>query len=189
MTEPVSLLDLYPTLCGLAGVPVPGQCEGQDLTETLRSGASPERRYSTSFYGGRIRRGGGEGGELQLQSSLRTSEWRLINFGPASNWLRRVAEFAAEETELYNHDPSSPDYDPYEWYNVADKHPDVVAELRDLLPPPTTYDIVVTGEGDGESRSGVSPRAARGVAELPRSGRRLSSGEPGRAAGRSKRTC
>jgi iduronate 2-sulfatase len=147
--DPVSLLDLYPTLCGLAGLPVPLHCQGQDLSATLRSGAQAPRGYAISYYGGRVRKGG-ESGVMQLHSSVRTPEWRLINYGPATSWLRRAAEFGAEETELYDHDPSSPGYDPYEWYNLSEKLPDVVADLRALQPAPTTFNIVVTGEAESE---------------------------------------
>ncbi len=36
-------IDLFPSLCGLAGVPAPSHCEGTDLSEAMRSG----RRHAT----------------------------------------------------------------------------------------------------------------------------------------------
>jgi choline-sulfatase len=40
---PVSLLDLYPTLCGLAGVDTPDGLDGVDLSGAVRTGTEPER--------------------------------------------------------------------------------------------------------------------------------------------------
>lgn len=35
-------IDMYPTLCGLAGVPVPPQVKGRDFSATMRGGSTPE---------------------------------------------------------------------------------------------------------------------------------------------------
>jgi arylsulfatase A-like enzyme len=35
-------IDIYPTLCGLAGIPVPPQVKGRDFSETMRGGHTPE---------------------------------------------------------------------------------------------------------------------------------------------------
>jgi len=40
---PVSLADLFPTLCSLAGVSYPSDLDGTDLSEAIRTGAEPER--------------------------------------------------------------------------------------------------------------------------------------------------
>ena len=40
-----SLLDLFPTLCGWAGITPPEGLRGKDLTETLKGGDLPERDY------------------------------------------------------------------------------------------------------------------------------------------------
>ena len=43
-------IDIYPSLCGLAGVPVPSHCRGRDLSAALRgeSTASPEHVFLTN---------------------------------------------------------------------------------------------------------------------------------------------
>jgi choline-sulfatase len=40
---PVSLLDLFPTLCSLAGVSAPDDLDGVDLSESVLTGAEPDR--------------------------------------------------------------------------------------------------------------------------------------------------
>jgi arylsulfatase A-like enzyme len=37
----VSTIDLFPSLCGLAGVPIPSHCEGADFSEALLGGTGP----------------------------------------------------------------------------------------------------------------------------------------------------
>lgn len=43
LQTPVSLADLYPTLCGLAGIPFPADLDGVDLSAAIRAGREPER--------------------------------------------------------------------------------------------------------------------------------------------------
>ncbi len=43
INTPVSLADLYPTFCGLAGVAAPDDLDGVDLTVALRDGSEPKR--------------------------------------------------------------------------------------------------------------------------------------------------
>ena len=137
---PVSLVDLYPTLCGLTGLQVPPQCDGFNLAPALLSGQPPAREPVLS-YNGRFNR---KSGRLWLHSSVRTSQWRLINHG----WpVRRPPTPVAlrEEIELYNHDPDSPDYDPHEWTNIASERPNVVTVLREYLPATVRVHLGIPG--------------------------------------------
>jgi arylsulfatase A-like enzyme len=143
--EPVSLVDLYPTLCGLVGLPIPPQCDGQDLSSTLLSGAAPSRT-STLSYSGFLRK---KTGQFLLHSTVRTPQWRLISYTPVG-W-RSYVEHYFDEVELYDHDPASPTYDPNEWYNIAGKRLDVVEELRKELPHPQTLTLTLSrGNGHGD---------------------------------------
>ncbi|MEM1443595.1 MAG: PVC-type heme-binding CxxCH protein, partial [Verrucomicrobiota bacterium] len=47
---PVSLVDLYPTLCQLAGLPIPEQCDGSSLVPILKGPNSEHTRYAISSY-------------------------------------------------------------------------------------------------------------------------------------------
>jgi len=48
--QPTTLTDLYPTLCELAGLPVPAQCTGKSVVDALKNPAESDGRVSlTSF--------------------------------------------------------------------------------------------------------------------------------------------
>ena len=48
--EPVTLTDLYPTLCALAGLPVPDLCSGRSLVSQLKTPGKDEGHLSLSSY-------------------------------------------------------------------------------------------------------------------------------------------
>jgi len=43
VSAPVSLIDIYPTICGLTGTPVPDGPDGTDLSPAIRAGTEPDR--------------------------------------------------------------------------------------------------------------------------------------------------
>ncbi|MGE3780064.1 MAG: sulfatase [Pirellulaceae bacterium] len=108
----IELLDIFPTLCDLAGLPAPPQLQGQSLRPLLENPAielhsevfTEARRGKDAEFWGR---------------SVRTARWRYTewNAGEAGQ-------------ELYDHDA-----DPHEFHNLA-RDPqlsDVVADLRRRL--------------------------------------------------------
>ncbi len=114
----VELVDVFPTLCDLCGVPAPQQLEGKSLrpvleepTATLHDGAFTQaRRGPNAEYWGR---------------SVRTTRWRCTEWDEGRNGL-----------ELYDHD-----HDPREYHNLAadPAYAGVLKPLRamlaDKLPP------------------------------------------------------
>jgi arylsulfatase A-like enzyme len=48
--QPATLTDLYPTLCELAGLPVPAQCDGVSLVPQLKDPATPRAKLSLTSY-------------------------------------------------------------------------------------------------------------------------------------------
>lgn len=87
--SPVSLVDLWPTLCDLAGIPLLSGTDGFSLRQFMdaSSSADRERPVVTTW--------------LKGNHSLRTGHWRYTRYGDGTE-------------ELYNHE-----LDPYEWTNLA----------------------------------------------------------------------
>ena len=102
-------VDIYPSLCELAGLPVPGHCEGTSFAPLLDDPARPWKKAAFSQYPrGRT-----------MGTTLRTPRWRY------TQWTdRRSGKVVARE--LYDHDA-----DPGENVNVAARpeHKAVVERL------------------------------------------------------------
>jgi len=106
----VSLLDIYPTLCDLAGLAPPTlqgkpQLEGQSLVPQLKNPQAPRRQPAITTY-------------FQNNHSVRTEQWRYIHYADGGE-------------ELYHRQK-----DPMEWTNLAAKpeFAKVKAELAAWLP-------------------------------------------------------
>lgn len=111
-TALVEMLDVFPTLCDLTGIPSPPQLEGKSLRPLLQNpGATlhdaaftQARRGPNAEFWGR---------------SVRTARWRCTEWDEGRNGV-----------ELYDHDA-----DPHEYRNLATDpaHAAVLKELRTLL--------------------------------------------------------
>lgn len=114
-SETVALMesvDVYPTLCELAGLPVPSQLDGSGLVEVLKEPSKNVRGTAIHVYP----RG------KRLGRAVRTSRYRLVE------WKEPGARADTAVLELYDYQA-----DPGESKNLADEKPEVVAELRSLL--------------------------------------------------------
>lgn len=69
----VSLLDIYPTLVELCGLPDPGHLDGQSLSPLLQDPNGQSREYSISAYDGQI--------------AVRTEQYRYIRYSDGSDEL------------------------------------------------------------------------------------------------------
>jgi len=123
---PVSHIDLYPTLTGLAGVKAPGNLQGESLAPLLENASAKSRGWALSqvVRGGNIKRFGaspatGDQGNRFFGYSLRTPRWRY------TEWAE-----GAQGRELYDHDA-----DPQELTNLAKDpaHAKTIAELSTQL--------------------------------------------------------
>lgn len=94
---PVSLLDLFPTLCGLTNVTPPANLQGQDLRPMLQDPEILGRGWALM----QVARGAGAA--RYFGYSLRTARWRY------TEWKE-----GAEGIELYDHD-----HDSEEMHNLA----------------------------------------------------------------------
>jgi arylsulfatase A-like enzyme len=102
--RPAELLDLYPTLAGLAALPKPPHAlEGLSLVPQLRDAAAMRDRPALSNHN-------------QGNHAVITEEWRFIRYVDGSEELYDIRN------------------DPHEWTNLAAAHPEIRDELRKHLP-------------------------------------------------------
>jgi arylsulfatase A-like enzyme len=103
--QPVSLLDIYPTLLELAGLPAREDLDGKSLVPFIRDPALkwPDRPAIMTM---------GKG-----NNAVRSQRWRYIRYADGTE-------------ELYDHEN-----DPWEWNNLAllGQYDDVMAEHRKYL--------------------------------------------------------
>jgi arylsulfatase A-like enzyme len=91
--EPVSLIDLYPTLADLAGLAKPAHLDGESLMPLLSDPSAKRARPAITVMGG----------EDKVSYAARSDRWRYIRY-------------ADQSEELYDHQS-----DPNEWTNLASK--------------------------------------------------------------------
>ncbi|MEM1062332.1 MAG: sulfatase-like hydrolase/transferase, partial [Planctomycetota bacterium] len=106
------LVDILPTLCEAAGLPIPASAQGRSLLPVIEDKASTVRAAAFSRY---------PKPEGQIGYSIRTDRWRYHEVRP-----KRAG--AVTSRELY--DLST---DLTEQRNVIDDYPDVADEHADLL--------------------------------------------------------
>ena len=88
-TQPVSLIDVYPSLVDLAGFEIPGWLDGTSIKPQLTEPSSPRSAAISSY---------GEG-----NTSIRTERWRYIRYEDGSEELYDHKVDANEWTNLANH--------------------------------------------------------------------------------------
>ncbi|MFK7743105.1 MAG: sulfatase [Planctomycetota bacterium] len=116
----VELVDLFPTLCELAGVAVPESVEGRSVVGLL-DGDGAVRDHAHSIY---LRKGIwiGPTGKPAIGRAVRTDRYRLVEWRSGEG-LEQVCG-----VELYDHEA-----DPHESRNLA-AVPDYAAVVERLLP-------------------------------------------------------
>jgi iduronate 2-sulfatase len=108
----VESVDLYPTLCELAELPVPHNLDGASFASLIDDPSADTKDAVHHVY---------PRGE-RLGRAVRTTRYRLVE------WKRPGARSDSAEIELYDYET-----DPAETKNLAAQKPDVVAELRAVL--------------------------------------------------------
>lgn len=116
--QPVGIIDIYPTIVGLLGLPNIRSLEGQDLSDavmglpTLRLFRPVISEYYNSFNP--------KNTSVPLrQRAITTSRWKM--------YLRSLDGTSSSDIELYD-----VVNDPWDTTNVADKHPFVVWYLKQI---------------------------------------------------------
>jgi len=110
-----STLDLFPTICNLAGVEVPSDriYDGVDLSPALTGDTSSLR--NEMFY-------------------YRGTEVFAVRSGAYKAHFITQSEYGGEEPVV--HDPPvlyDLNVDPSEKYNVAEQHPEIISEIKNLI--------------------------------------------------------
>jgi iduronate 2-sulfatase len=114
----IETVDIYPTLCDLAGLPVPGGLDGASVVGVLKDPASARTKEAVFHV---YPRSTSELGWM-LGRAVRTERYRLVEWKEPGS--------AAETAILELYDYAS---DPEESRNLAAERPEVVAQLRAIL--------------------------------------------------------
>jgi iduronate 2-sulfatase len=108
----VETVDIYPTLCELAGLTPPSPMDGRSFAAALRDVSKPHRNFIQHVY---------PRGE-RLGRAVRDARYRLVE------WKKPGAPADTAELELYDYEA-----DPQETKNNVASQPEVAAKLRALL--------------------------------------------------------
>jgi iduronate 2-sulfatase len=111
-TALVESVDIYPTLCELAGLDVPDGLDGKSFAAVLRN---PGRKTKDAVFHAYPRGG-------RMGRAVRTDRYRLVE------WKKPGAPSNTAQFELYDYET-----DPKETKNLADEQPYVVGKLRRIL--------------------------------------------------------
>ena len=113
----VETVDIYPTLCELAGLPQPEGLDGRSFATTLKDPTATHRDHVIHVYP----RNRPEVGNV-LGRAIRTPRHRLVE------WRKIGSPEDTAEWELYDYQT-----DPLEQRNLITDQPEVAAQLRALL--------------------------------------------------------
>ncbi|MFM8573343.1 MAG: sulfatase-like hydrolase/transferase [Pirellula sp.] len=147
----IESVDIYPTLCELAGIQTPNSLDGNSLdgksfAKVLQNPNLGHRDHAISVYP-RSKEGVGQ----VLGRSIRSERYRLVQ------WKAWNAPNDSAEYELYDYQT-----DPLETRNLASEQPAVVAKLLESLSShPAAKPPVKSSGADGSSSTADSKRAER----------------------------
>ena len=132
--QPVDFMNIYPTLCDLAGVETPGHCDGVSLKPLLREPHAKWARAALTTHG-------------YQNHAVRLREWRYIRYSDGGE-------------ELYNraHDPLE-----YTNLAASAEHEAVIAEMRTHLPKTNAPKPEPKAEPNGRRPLGWAEKVARGL--------------------------
>jgi arylsulfatase A len=113
--EMATTMDLHATILELAGAPPPERpLDGLDVWPVLAEGAASPRERFYYFMGNRL-------------EAVREGDWKLRIAPVADDYVSQELMSGDEPVEIELFDLRS---DPYERFDVAETHPEVVARLR-----------------------------------------------------------
>lgn len=117
--QPAETVDIYPTLAALAGLPAPTgpqPIDGLSLVPVLKEPTGRVRDHAYHSYPKRVE------GKNRIGCAIRTERYRMVE------WLDPEDAGTESIFELYDYRE-----DPLEKQNLADRRPDVLEELKQIL--------------------------------------------------------
>ncbi|MEX2607586.1 MAG: sulfatase-like hydrolase/transferase [Kiritimatiellia bacterium] len=106
VAHPISLMDLFPTTCGLTGLPIPEGLNGVDFSDVLRNpqtAASPREFAPSACYRYGVRIGHNAVAEHEPQSawrSVRSRGWKYVEIEDGDTLLFDLVDDPDETTNL-----------------------------------------------------------------------------------------
>ena len=137
----VESVDIYPTLCNLAGLPVPDGLDGTSFDATLKDPSAKTKEAVIHVYPRRN----------MIGRAVRTARHRLVE------WKRPGADAGSAILELYDYEA-----DPGETKNLAAEQPEVVAQLRAVLANEPEAKPQRQGQNNRQRERANRRRTARG---------------------------
>ncbi len=146
----VETVDIYPTLCELAGLKVPAGLEGASFAAAVRDATATTKPCVYHVYP----RSSKDQGAI-LGRAVRTERYRLVE------WKKIGAASDTAQLELYDYET-----DPDETKNLAAQQPQVVAQLRALLErQPEAKPQIRAADAGAKAKSGKGKKARAGQAK------------------------
>lgn len=102
ISTPVSLADIFPSLCGLAGIEPPEQLNGLDLSESIRGGSCTELESRPGVITESLRPHWGEGTEFRM---IRSKRYKYVAFRACDDLAFDLQSDPDEQSNLLK-DPS-----------------------------------------------------------------------------------
>ena len=114
INKPCAAMDIFPTICELAGVDYSGYVDGLSITELLKGG--DEDVHDMLFW------------EMDKQTAVRCGKYKLVLNGVTEEQTKKekaVSEYDKPETVFL----ADIETDPAETINIATKYPNITKEL------------------------------------------------------------
>ena len=110
----VSIFDLFPTILGLSGIPIPEHLDGIDLTPLL-TGKDPSLEHNRLCW------------DTKAECAVRSGQWKLLITKEIPNQRLQIVETPIGE---FLYDLSR---DPGEMNDLSNDYPEVVEQLKSML--------------------------------------------------------
>ena len=131
-------VDIYPTLCELAGLPVPQRLEGASFVTALKDPAATTKEAVLHVF---------PRNQL-IGRAVRTDRYRLVE------WKKPGESADTAVLELYDYET-----DPLESENLAEEQPAVVAKLRAILAKQPEAKPQIRAAKDAPNRGGAPKKS------------------------------